>query len=1220
MIATAFFVASSFGLQAALLAQWNCDESNGTVLHDSGGTYNGNLSSGATFVAGGISGNALKISMATNGYVNMGNIFPMGNTDFSIVAWVKATGGLTGDFSHIVTRHEAFSRNGYTLSLTWPGTGVNYNKAALTAGDTGGAAYSTTTINDGVWHQLVGVYKTNGVKMIYVDGAPVEGTGAFQTISPNNATFMIGGVYFNGVPTGRFTGLVDEVQVYNHALNSSEVDYLFQNPAAVSLGCPFISSFFPLIARPGESVTIAGNNFSTTPADNVVYFGAVRAVVTQATVSSLTVITPSGAIYGPITVTVNGLTAASSKRFTPTFPGNGTFNTTSYAARIPFTAGANTVGTDTGDLDNDGKPEVVAANYGTTTVSVYQNQAVAGIFTSNSLAPKVDWPVGLNPRYVTVADVDNDGKLDVVAANHSGQSLSIYRNTTTGNTVSFAPRVDFATGTTPYRVSVGDLDGDGKQDLVVANAGSSTVSVLRNLSVPGVINSNSFAAKVDFVTGSTPERVIIADLDGDGRPDLASANDYGASVSILRNLISTPGPITNGSFAFRVDLTAASRPQTIVAGDFDNDGKLDLAVGTYSGASISVFKNQSTSGFLSFAARFDLPTGGSTHDLALGDLDGNGKVDLVAVSEYSEKAAVYRNVSTNGILVAGSFAARVDFPCGHNPAGVSVSDLDADGRPEIVAGNYDGIVSVLKNLVPISGQPSISQQPASLSVISGQNAVFTVTANGASPLKYRWRKNGTPLVNGGNITGATNAALTVSAVDASDAGQYSVIVSNNVGSVISSNATLTVLFAPVITAQPISQIVPLGGSASFNVVAAGTAPLAYQWKKNGAVLPGATDPTLTFVNVQTANVGTYTVVVSNIVDAVESAPATLEIGVPPSIVAQPVSQKVYAHSTAAFSVIADGALPLRYQWRFNGDDISGATDAQLVLPNVPFSAAGTYDVVVRNPVGVVTSSPASLTVQLRSSDFNEDGQPDILWEHPSGAVAAWLMDNTNILRSVYLQQLAVPSGWRIVAQGDFNQDGASDLVLQHQKVGYVRIWLLDGTNVLAKCELPRRTMPTGWRVAGVNDFDGDSKPDILWQHPNHNLAISLMDGTNVTSSVYLGAGPQMPRGSKLVALLDLNSDGQKDFLWQQANAKTVVWYMNGTNFVSTAPITFPNTPSKARIVGSADFDTNGQDDVLWQASSGAVTLSLLSGTNTTQTVRLNSGKPVGPGWAVVGPK
>jgi hypothetical protein len=170
--------------------------------------------------------------------------------------------------------------------------------------------------------------------------------------------------------------------------------------------------------------------------------------------------------------------------------------------------------------------------------------------------------------------------------------------------------------------------------------------------------------------------------------------------------------------------------------------------------------------------------------------------------------------------------------------------------------------------------PSIQTQPRSVTVTAGGTATFTVTATGTAPLAYQWKRNGV------NIPGATAATLTLQNVTEAQAGTYTVVVSNAAGSVTSQPATLTVNpapTAPVITGQPQSLTVTAGGTATFTVTATGTAPLAYQWKRNGVNIPGATAATLTLQNVTEAQAGTYTVVISNTAGSVTSMAVTLTV-------------------------------------------------------------------------------------------------------------------------------------------------------------------------------------------------------------------------------------------------------------------------------------------------------------------------------------------------------
>ncbi|MSU22040.1 MAG: hypothetical protein EXS30_11675 [Pedosphaera sp.] len=167
-----------------------------------------------------------------------------------------------------------------------------------------------------------------------------------------------------------------------------------------------------------------------------------------------------------------------------------------------------------------------------------------------------------------------------------------------------------------------------------------------------------------------------------------------------------------------------------------------------------------------------------------------------------------------------------------------------------------------------------------------------------------------------------------------------------------------------ITTQPKDLTISLGGSATVSVTAAGSGALSYQWKFNGTDISGAASPTLSLDNVQPANAGFYTVVVTNSGGAISSAPATLIVLVPPSITQQPQSQTVTLAANVTLSVSVTGSDPLIYQWRFLGDDITGATNSALNLNNVQPTDAGTYTVVVGNSEGFVTSASATLTVLL----------------------------------------------------------------------------------------------------------------------------------------------------------------------------------------------------------------------------------------------------------------
>ncbi|PWT86379.1 MAG: hypothetical protein C5B58_01480, partial [Acidobacteria bacterium] len=246
---------------------------------------------------------------------------------------------------------------------------------------------------------------------------------------------------------------------------------------------------------------------------------------------------------------------------------------------------------------------------------------------------------------------------------------------------------------------------------------------------------------------------------------------------------------------------------------------------------------------------------------------------------------------------------------------------------------------------------------------------FFVVATGTAPLSYQWQKNGAA------ISTATAASYTTPATTSTDNGAtFVVVVSNSKGSVTSAAATLTVnaaMVAPSIATQPTSQTVTSGQTATFAVVATGTAPLSYQWQKNGAAITGATGASYTTPATTTSDSGaTFKAIATNSAGSATSAAAMLTVNaamVAPSITTQPTSQTVTSGQTATFAVVATGTAPLSYQWQKNGTAISGATSSSYTTPATTSSDNGsTFQVVVSNSLGAATSNSATLTVNVAS--------------------------------------------------------------------------------------------------------------------------------------------------------------------------------------------------------------------------------------------------------------
>jgi uncharacterized repeat protein (TIGR01451 family) len=300
---------------------------------------------------------------------------------------------------------------------------------------------------------------------------------------------------------------------------------------------------------------------------------------------------------------------------------------------------------------------------------------------------------------------------------------------------------------------------------------------------------------------------------------------------------------------------------------------------------------------------------------------------------------------------------------GTNAVGSNTNVFTMSNVQTAQAGNYTVLVtnatgSVTSSVasLAVGTAPAITQQPSTLTVDQGQSATFAVSASGDAPLGYEWRYNGQPL-NGG-----TGSSYTLGAATSGNAGNYDAIVSNTYGAVTSVVAQLTVLVPPTITSQPTNQTVTAGSTVSFQITAAGSSPLSYQWWLNGTNAVGANTNVLSLDGVQLADAGTYSVVVSNAAGTTTSSGATLKIGMAPTITQQPSDLTVAQGQGATFTVAASGDGPVAYQWRFDGVPVNSSTNSSYTLTAAASTDAGGYDAIVSNPFGAVTSVVAQLTV------------------------------------------------------------------------------------------------------------------------------------------------------------------------------------------------------------------------------------------------------------------
>lgn len=252
-----FSVIASASMASLAAAQsptnwWRFDETSGAIAADSAGSNNGILGGNAVFVGGGVSGNALDV---TNfGWAGMGDILPMTGTSFTISAWFR-TSDTSANSTIIAGRHYTGTFNGYMLRINQDlaGYGTSGRGSFYQSNSPANTVVGTSTVTNGVWHHMLATYTVGGTTTLYIDGI-AEGTLPSQTINPSAfSAFIVGGVVssLTNSIVGTFSGLIDDVQIYDFALTPGQASFLAANPGRA-------------LPTPGAGVLLVGGMMHST--------------------------------------------------------------------------------------------------------------------------------------------------------------------------------------------------------------------------------------------------------------------------------------------------------------------------------------------------------------------------------------------------------------------------------------------------------------------------------------------------------------------------------------------------------------------------------------------------------------------------------------------------------------------------------------------------------------------------------------------------------------------------------------------------------------------------------------------------------------------------------------------------------------------------------------------------------------------------------------------
>jgi uncharacterized delta-60 repeat protein len=413
---------------------------------------------------------------------------------------------------------------------------------------------------------------------------------------------------------------------------------------------------------------------------------------------------------------------------------------------------------------------------------------------------------------------------------------------------------------------------------------------------PGSTDGNGTDAQFNNPHGvavDTSNNVYVADYDNFTIRQIKPSGDVTTIAGLAGNSGSVDAFGASARFRSLYGVTVDASNNVFVA-DLGNHTIRKLSL---SGLVTTIAGLASTSGSadgVGNVARFNQPSSVAT--------DNFGNVFVTDNNNFT-----IRKISPNGTVVtiaglAGSYLAQNGTGSTarfKNPFGLTIDGL---GNIYVADTGNDQI----QKGVSTAGAPHILTQPTNVIKVTGMTTTFTVGISGTAPFVYQWQKNGTNLVDGGNIFGSATNTLALSNVSTNDAANYTVVVTNSIGSITSIVASLTVLVPPSITVQPASQTNLLGNPVSFTVAAVGTPPFGYQWKFNNANLTdsaniiGSTSKVLSIGSIAVSNGGNYTVTVTNAAGSTNSTAAALTVLVTPTA-------PVFYMNTNAYSVLENGS-------------------------------------------------------------------------------------------------------------------------------------------------------------------------------------------------------------------------------------------------------------------------------------------------------------------------
>jgi PKD repeat protein len=702
------------------------------TANDFMGTNNGTLVNGVTYAPGEV--NYAFSFNGTNQYVAINAADSLTGT-FTLDLWVMPMntnimdliGSLgPGDFSYELSLYGSYIHSEIGNGNSWIDASAN----------------ATFSYQPGNWYHIAEVVTPTNYIM-YVNGA-VAGSGSHPIDTPVlfDANHQLDIGYIGAHSSNYMVGSIDELQIYNRALSPSEIEVIYlagTNGMCAPVSVPTVQ----FIANPTNGAVPLTVQFTSASIDSVNNsiagwsweFGdgsvssqqnPTHIYTTNGTYYPSLIATHSGGFQvlgvGPSpSISVSLVCTMSLDSNTNVFTSDGgagmvdvqntsgcVWTATNNVDWLTITAGSS--GSGSGAVNYAVAPNtnyvsrVGTISIGDQVLTIYEEGAAGqGVTFTNET-----FNVGSGPFSAVAADINGDGKLDLICANSGngfGNTLTVLTNNGSGG---FGFSATLTVGNNPQSVVAADVNGDGKLDLICGNDNDGTLTVLTNN------GSGVFGYNATLNVDQNPQCVIAADMNGDGKVDLISANNYVNTLTVLTN---------NGSgiFGYNATLNVGNTPYSLVAADVNGDGKLDLICANYYGNTLTVFTNNGSG---VFGLKATLTVGINPLCVIAADINGDGKPDLICANSGENTLTVLTNDGS------GVFGLNATLNVGNRPYPVVAADVNGDGKLDLICGNNnDATLTVLTN-----NGSGVFGYNATLNVGNGPDSLVAADINGDGKL------------------------------------------------------------------------------------------------------------------------------------------------------------------------------------------------------------------------------------------------------------------------------------------------------------------------------------------------------------------------------------------------------------------------------------------------------------------------------------------------------